>query len=245
MFPSRQLRGHTGPVTCLKGSSNTLDKKLLASGSEDKTVRLWDCNEQKAVKCLHKCFPSDIEAMEFHPLKSHLLYVGSGNMLYSFDLRNGSILQSIPFGTADGFEDINSLSMNNSGTQLAIADDSSLVYLMRINEDGSFQPMGKQPRALQRVHENMVGTIAFANINKKNHIYTGGYDYICCCWDVERCRPIKSADISTLEENKTNDNNFFNPPFINHLRVLEEKHLIALALGDGSVRNIHCTYSFF
>jgi len=241
MFPSRQLKGHNRPITCFASTKNDNEKRILASGSEDRTVRLWDCNEQKSVKCFHKCFPGDIESIQFHPLKPYLLYVASGNRMFSFDIRNDAILQSTAFSMAEGFDDINCININHNGTQLAIADDSSLVYLMRLNEDGSFQPMGKQTRALQRVHENMVGTVSFANINKKNQIYTGGYDYICCNWDVDRCRPIKSVTIQTLAENETHDsaNSVFNPPFINHLQVLEDKQLIALALGDGSVSLLH------
>jgi len=33
-----QFKGHTGPVTCLTSSG---DGKIIASGSEDQTIRIW------------------------------------------------------------------------------------------------------------------------------------------------------------------------------------------------------------
>lgn len=47
------LRNHLGPITCLK-----LEGKTLISGSEDKTVRVWDLTDINPGKSANESTPS-------------------------------------------------------------------------------------------------------------------------------------------------------------------------------------------
>ncbi|CBZ53284.1 conserved hypothetical protein [Neospora caninum Liverpool] len=88
---------------------------LLASASDDGTVRLWDLREEKAVACIkHPLFlsaggsaedtTSNLGAVKFHPETYRLLYVACGSRLLLFDLA------ATPVGAWRGRESSNGVS---------------------------------------------------------------------------------------------------------------------------------------
>ncbi|RKU28053.1 hypothetical protein C6497_09985 [Candidatus Poribacteria bacterium] len=73
------LKGHESMVTCLSYSPNS---KIIASGSRDQTVRLWDVNTGKLIRTLteHK---SEIIFLSFSPDGSTLI-TGSSDMTINY-----------------------------------------------------------------------------------------------------------------------------------------------------------------
>ena len=258
-----ELKGHRGPVTCFAGfaatSSNTeaavksaeseendADKtttgqpsrRLLASGSDDKTVRIWDTRTNKPVKCLHGCFPDSIEGVAFVPTDDNLLFAASGNVLYSFDLRQPSVIQNTALSAlSDIFEDINTLDVHPNQRLLAVSDDSNNIYFVPFDEQGALinsKETGIRYKTLSRVHNNIVGSLKFHVNPKKNEVISGGFDCMACIWDLDRGRPVKSIQFQCLEE-VASTNQVFNPPFVHSLGYICEGKLIVSGLGDGSV----------
>nr|PIM03395.1 WD domain, G-beta repeat-containing protein [Toxoplasma gondii COUG] len=88
--PSAEFEGDV-PWSFMPWSSS-----LLASASDDGTVRLWDMREEKAVACIrHPLFlsagasedsTSNLGAVKFHPESCRLLYVACSSQLLLFDL---------------------------------------------------------------------------------------------------------------------------------------------------------------
>ncbi len=98
-IPKKKLneyRHHTGDVCSLKWNT---DKRILASGSEDQTVVLWDFNSisHKPVQTFtsHK---AAIKAIDWCPWKSNLIATGSGKAdgtVKTWDVMTGTITKSV------------------------------------------------------------------------------------------------------------------------------------------------------
>lgn len=83
------LRGHSSSISCLRYS-----EQLLASGSLDATVKLWDLN--KSGECIHtlKGHNDIVRCVDFHR-SSGILFTGSDSIVKVFSLQNGKLLNTL------------------------------------------------------------------------------------------------------------------------------------------------------
>ncbi len=233
----KTLRGHRAPITVIDGSLNG----LIATGSEDRTVRLWDSHNGRAIKCFHNCFCEDIEAVLFHPTENNFVIVASGDQIFSFDIRSQGILCSTPLDClgnrkdvdGDFFQSINAMSINPHIGTIAISDDSCSTYLVPLDENGHFDH-SKPIKSLKRIHNNIIGSISFNPNPKLHEVFTGGYDCQGCLWDLNRHRPLRTLEFQPLES-FSNSNQILNPPFLQCAGYIEGGKYILCCLGDGSV----------
>ena len=86
-FGISSLRGHKGCVNIL--DSHYTDVNLLASGSDDKSVRIWDLRSKKTVKCIAGS-DAAITSLAFDPRSDHILYCIMNGMKI-FNLSSHSI----------------------------------------------------------------------------------------------------------------------------------------------------------
>ena len=90
------LRGHRDCVTCM------LDHpKGLITGSEDRTVRLWDIRMNRAVKCICDMFDDEIACLSVYPSNDYTVCVGCESFVTFYDLRKPSAIIKECVGVTD------------------------------------------------------------------------------------------------------------------------------------------------
>jgi len=222
--------GHRKGVTALDISG---DERQLLSGSEDKTVRLWDCQQRKGVKCMLECFDTAIEGVSYSKRENHIVHAVTSRNFYSFDTRmEGNILMKIPTIRIDNLvnTDINALVSHHDGGMLAIGDDAGVVSVYDIDNSNCGIIL---KRKYEQVHSNLVSALSFSTINSS--IASGGFDCVTCSWDIDTGAVISSENIST-QSLLDGAPQVINPPFIQSISYVKNDALLVLALGDGTIR---------
>ena len=122
--------GHKACINCVDGA--TVERNLLATGSEDQSVRLWDIRTDRAVKCIAKCFEESVEAVKFCLRDENVLYAASGKCMFSFDLRTNGVLITSPSIRSESCSTdiISAVATKPCGNFLAVADDSGVVTIV-------------------------------------------------------------------------------------------------------------------
>lgn len=154
--------GHSSSILCISASSGP--EGLLASGSESGEITLWD-QEGNIAGRLTLPGEEDITSVAFSPTSSSHLYVSHGDTVSVLDPRNLK-------GPAEDFrgageEEINALALNETGSALAVADDSGVVRILEI-------PGGKVCRTLRR-HTNICSSVSFRP-HRPNNLVSAGLD---------------------------------------------------------------------
>lgn len=124
------MKGHTKDVTCLSTSG-----LLLASSSEDGTVRIWDQTSQKSIRRLTdpSFFPSNpVDNVSIH---NNSVYLTSQNTLYEFDIRNPSKIILTESQSSISFpEDISSIDQTDTKVLVCLDSGEFVVFDKSSNE---------------------------------------------------------------------------------------------------------------
>ena len=122
-YPSTTLRGHRTPVVSLDTDRNG----LIASASEDGSIRLWDIREHKAVQGCSGPFSDAVNCVRFTPHDMNKLLCCCNRTLYEIDLRLGMIIrEASEIFTAE--DDIGNFDVHPKQTNIvAVADDADDV----------------------------------------------------------------------------------------------------------------------
>jgi WD40 repeat protein len=77
LYEQEVLNAHKKSITYLKYKNwEATDgipeekKAVLITGSEDQTVRIWNMNTKKSLKCFLGFFSQSIDSLDFHPFQS-------------------------------------------------------------------------------------------------------------------------------------------------------------------------------
>ncbi|MBI2775352.1 hypothetical protein HYX58_05080 [Candidatus Dependentiae bacterium] len=93
----KTIAKHTKPIASISLSSLSQNELILASGSADKTVRLWDLGMYGSESATFE-FPEKINAVAFHPEIDYLLAVAALGTIHFVDTRTKESIGTSPLG---------------------------------------------------------------------------------------------------------------------------------------------------
>lgn len=218
------LKGHTKSIQCLE-----LEEKnnILASGSDDKTVRIWDLNTFKSIRCLVG-FQHPVNSVAFDPVGTNLVFAASGNSLFYFDLRKPSVILSEHEQVTFNTDEINQIS--TKGSFISLCDDSGEIKILKLDSTNECNKIDLY-KTLRKQHSNICTSVRF-HPKKDGEVISGGLDGKVILWDFQKLKQLLSFDM--IEKN--NSNQVVNPAFVFALDVSSaDQPLIAAGLGDHSI----------
>lgn len=154
--------GHATSILCIGASPGS--DGLLASGSEGGGVTVWS-QDGTIIGRLVLPGKEDSTSVVFSPAASGHFYVSHGDKVSLLDPRNLKTPVEEFVGAAE--EEINALALNETGSALAVADDSGAVRVLEL-------PGGKVCRTLRR-HTNICSSVAFRP-HRPNNLLSAGLD---------------------------------------------------------------------
>lgn len=211
------LRGHTNAISAIDVSQ---DGRLIATGSIDRTVRVWDVQTGKTVWTLdgHK---SEVYAVAFSPDNQLLASSGYNGRVIIWSVKSGKPLRSLEvkqWSVAIAFSpDGRQLAIGSQDRNIVVHDVQSGKILRtletRIGVDAvAFSPDGRylaggwfaiaiwdlqtgQVRKVLKGHDNSVKAITFSKDGR--FLASGSVDKTARIWNVETGETIKTLQTET------------------------------------------------
>lgn len=226
MNAARQwCEGHSTPILCVGAAPGP--EGLLASGSEGGQLTVWS-QEGTIVGRLQLPDDEDCTSVVFSPAASAQLYVSHGENISVVDPRN--LKSTVQEFVGVGEEEINALGLNETGSALAVADDSGAVRILDI-------PSGKVCRNLRR-HTNICSSVAFRP-QRPNNLVSAGLDMQVILWGLQKTRPLWMLSLQDIVEeedaHQQQPGQLFNPPLAHCVTVSSCGNVVGCAAEDGRV----------
>lgn len=217
--------GHSTSILCVGASSGP--EGLLASGSEGGEVTVWS-QEGTIIGRLTLPGEEDITGVVFSPAAPGQLYVSHGDAVSVLDPRN--LKGPVEEFQGAGEEEINALALNETGSALAVADDSGAVRVLEL-------PGGKVCRTLRR-HTNICSSVAFRP-HRPNNLLSAGLDMQVMLWGLQKTRPLWTLNLQDVAEDEGDHQQrpgqLFNPPLVHCVSVASCGNILGCAAEDGRV----------
>jgi WD40 repeat protein len=231
--PVEIFNGHKDVLLDLTLSPHSL--QLIATSADDKTIRIWNLKISiTAIKCYCGYGDEPVTSLLFHPKYDHLLFGATDSTILQFDLSSPGVLirqKTILFQSAiASSNEITCFAIHPKEDHLlAIGDDDGTVHLFDTQSQSTI-------KRLSRIHSNLLGKISFSP-NNPNILISGGFDSLCCAWDLRRGRPASPLlNFTHLTESQDSSNlQIANPPFVHDLLHVLQGRIVICALGDGKI----------
>lgn len=140
--------GHSSPLLCAAVSCES--QHMVATGAEGGELTLWN-HDGSPLSTLHVSMDNDVTSLAFSPSAPCVLYASHGCAVSVLDCRN--LKTAVGELTDVAEEEINCLSVNETGRELAAADDSGAVTLIDLQQE-------KVIRTLRK-HDNICSSVTF------------------------------------------------------------------------------------
>ncbi|RUP45204.1 WD40-repeat-containing domain protein, partial [Jimgerdemannia flammicorona] len=219
------LKGHKASILCLETAQNApLGGAVLASGSEDRTCRIWDLRTEKAAKAI-RGLENEVTSIHMLPYKTEQPPSLPGRRQKGPRVRpSKSGPNPLAINTQD---ELNQITINDKDKYLATADDNGQVKVV----DLETHQLYKQFRTK---HDNICMAVRFRP-KKPWDLFSGGMDNNLIQWDFSRGVPTVVWDMAAPSD-LTPGAQVFNPPFVYTIAASDDGHVMGVGLGDGSIK---------
>ena len=213
-FGIKTLLGHTDLVNSVAFST---DGKSIASGSLDKTIRIWDAKTGKPIKTFSG-HTNAVNSVAFSP-DGKSIVSGFGDNVGIWDVKTGNTIK-----TLEGHTDVSSVAFSTDGKSIASGSlDNTIiiwdvetgnliktlrghtyyVYSVAFSPDGTTIASGSWDKTIRiwnvetgnlikilRGHTHYVWSVTFSPDGK--YIASGSLDKTIRIWDAKTGKPIKT-----------------------------------------------------
>ncbi|NXY66814.1 WDR53 protein, partial [Callaeas wilsoni] len=217
--------GHSSSVLCLNVSA----EGLVASGAERGELALWHGGGSPVAQ-LRLPQAEDVTSVVFSGRRPSTLYTSHGEAISVLDVRS---LQEPLERFHVNEEEINCLSVNDTDSFLAAADDSGAIKIVDLESK-------KVSRSLR--HSNICSSVAFRP-QRPQSLVSCGLDMQVMLWNLQKARPLWTTNLQECdrEESPQSAGQFFNPPLAHSLSVASCGNVFGCGAQDGKVRIFRVT----
>ncbi|KAK1790643.1 hypothetical protein P4O66_014036 [Electrophorus voltai] len=221
----RWAGGHAASVLCVASAGG--EDGLLASGAEGGEVTVWTPDGLPLAQ-LRLAAREDVTCTAFSPTAPGLLYAAHGETVSVLDARR--LKGALEELRGVGEDEINAVSVNETGTLLATADDSGAVRVVDLQA-------GRVSRTLRK-HANICSSVAFRP-QRPQSLVSAGLDMQVMLWNLQKARPVWTYSLQRAAEEdgepQQRAGQLFNPPLAHCVSVASCGNVLACAAEDGHV----------
>ena len=170
------FKGHTDWVESVAFSPNG---RTIASGSADKTLKVWDVNTGREIRTLTG-HTRRVESVAFSPDGSILASGSQDDTVKFWDVNTGREIRTLKGHAFD----VTSVAFSPDGQTLASGSNDYTVKLWDVNT-------GREIRTLKG-HSDNVTSVAFSSDGQTLASGSGGWDDTVRLWDVNTGRAIRT-----------------------------------------------------
>ncbi|NXF11189.1 WDR53 protein, partial [Smithornis capensis] len=222
----RWTGGHSSSILCLAVSA----EGLVVSGGERGELALWD-GGGAPVGQLRLPEQHDVTSVVFSSRRPSTLYASHGETISVLDVRS---LQEPLERFHVNEEEINCLSLNDTDSSLAAADDSGAIKVLDLESK-------KVTRSLR--HSNICSSVAFRP-QRPQSLVSCGLDMQVMLWNLQKVRPLWTTNLQECgweEGSPQSAGQFLNPPLAHSLSVASCGNVFGCGAQDGKVRIFRVT----
>ncbi|XP_062988353.1 WD repeat-containing protein 53 [Elgaria multicarinata webbii] len=220
--------GHSSSILCLNVSKDG----LLASGAEGGELTIWN-EDGSSVEHVRIQKAEDVTSVVFSPTCPRRLYASHGETISMLDTR--CLKEPVECFHVNE-EEINCLSVNETDSFLAAADDSGAIMIIDLESK-------KLSRCLRR-HSNICTSAVFRP-ERPQSLLSCGLDMKVMMWNLQKARPLWIENLQVEEGDEKSTGQLFNPPLAHCLSVSTCGNVFGCGAEDGKIRIFQVTGAKF